>query len=409
MTVYVARQPIFNTEEETVAYELLYRNQKGQAFADITNGDQATLELLKNSLLNIGIDRLSEGKMLFINFTENLLLLDPPAFLEKHKIVIEILEDVESSEKLIQSCQKLRKKGYTLALDDYVLHKKNKQLVPLANIIKVDFLQTPKHERQRMMRELQTYNIRWLAEKVETREQFQQAIEEGFSLFQGFFFSKPALLSGDSIPEFYNNYAMILNEMTAPSPNILKVARLIEGNLSLSYQLLKLLNKTAFIQREKVKTIHQAIMLIGLDELKKWITFIMMNTNKRTCSEEVMRTSLVRAKTLDQLARHYFPDQLASQFFLLGMFSMIDALLGKPMESILAELPIDLEIKEALLLKESPFSNALLLIKSIETANWLLASNFCSQLQWEEDVLFNCYNKAIRWSDQLLEKTPSSN
>ncbi|OZI11075.1 hypothetical protein CEW92_13785 [Bacillaceae bacterium SAS-127] len=124
MTVYVARQPIFNNKEGTVAYELLYRNQEGQAFADITNGDQATLELLKNSLLNIGIDRLSEGKMLFINFTENLLLIDPPAFLEKHKIVIEILEDVESSEELIQSCQKLREKGYMLALDDYVLHKK---------------------------------------------------------------------------------------------------------------------------------------------------------------------------------------------------------------------------------------------------------------------------------------------
>ncbi|OZI11074.1 hypothetical protein CEW92_13780 [Bacillaceae bacterium SAS-127] len=270
-------------------------------------------------------------------------------------------------------------------------------------------MQTPKHERQRMMRELKSYNIRWLAEKVETREQFQQAIEEGFSLFQGFFFSKPALLSGDPIPEFYNNYAVILNEMDSPSPNILKIARLIEGNLSLSYQLLKLLNKTAFIQREKVKTIHQAIMLIGLDELKKWIAFIMMNTNKQMCSEEVMRTSLVRAKTLDQLARHYSPDQPASQFFLLGMFSMIDALLGKTMESILTELPIDLEIKEALLLKENHFSKALLLIKSIETANWLLASDFCSQLQWEEDVLFNYYNEAIRWSDQLLEKTPSSN
>lgn len=407
MTVYVARQPIFNNKEETVAYELLYRNQKGQAFADITNGDQATLELLKNSLLNIGIDRLSEGKMLFINFTENLLLIDPPAFLEKRKIVIEILEDVKSSKELIQSCQKLREKGYMLALDDYVLHKKNKQLVPLANIIKVDFLQTPKHERQRMMRELKSYNIRWLAEKVETREQFQQAIEEGFSLFQGFFFSKPALLSGDPIPEFYNNYAVILNEMDSPSPNILKIARLIEGNLSLSYQLLKLLNKTAFIQREKVKTIHQAIMLIGLDELKKWIAFIMMDTNKQMCSEEVMRTSLVRAKTLDQLARHYFPDQPASQFFLLGMFSMIDALLGKPMEDILAELPIDLEIKEALLLKENHFSKTLQLIKSVEAANWLAASDFCSQLQWEEDILFNCYNEAIRWSDQLLEKTPS--
>ncbi|MGM7635089.1 EAL and HDOD domain-containing protein [Bacillus sp. Hm123] len=407
MTVYVARQPIFNNNEETVAYELLYRNQKGQAFANITNGDQATLELLKNSLLNIGIDRLSEGKMLFINFTENLLLIDPPSFLEKRKIVIEILEDVESSEKLIRSCQKLKEKGYTLALDDYVLHKKNKQLVPLVHIIKVDFLQTPKHERQRMMKELQSYNVRWLAEKVETREQFQQAIEEGFSLFQGFFFSKPALLSGDPIPEFYNNYAVILNEMTTISPDIKKIAQLIEGNLSLSYQLLKLLNKTAFIQREKVKTIHQAIMLIGLDELKKWITFIMMNANKQMCSEEVMRTSLVRAKTLEQLARNYFLDQPASQFFLLGMFSMIDALLGKPMENILAELPIDLEIKEALLLKENHFSKALQLIKSVETGNWLVASDFCSQLQWEEDVLFTCYNEAIRWSDQLLEKTPS--
>ncbi|WP_338754602.1 EAL and HDOD domain-containing protein [Bacillus sp. FJAT-52991] len=404
MTVYVARQPIFNRKEETVAYELLYRNQKGQVLANVTDGDTATMELLKNSLLNIGIDRLSEGKMLFINFTENLLLIDPPAFLERDKIVIEILEDVESSERLIQSCRKLRKKGYTLALDDYVLHERNKELVPLANIIKVDFLQTPRFERQRMMKELKQYNLLWLAEKVETREQLQQAMEEGFSLFQGFFFAKPALLSADSIPEFSNNYLVILNEVAAPLPSIQNIARLIEGDLSLSYQLLKLLNKTAFIQREKVKTIHQAIMLIGLEELKKWILFIMINTNKQTCSEEIMRTSLVRAKTLEQLARNYFPDQPTSQLFLLGMLSMIDALLGKPMESILPELPIDTEIKEALLLKENHFSKALLLIRSLEEANWPSASDFCSQLQIEEDILFTSYNQAIRWSDQLLQK-----
>ncbi len=256
-----------------------------------------------------------------------------------------------------------------------------------------------------MMKELKPYNIRWLAEKVETREQFQQAKEEGFSYFQGFFFAKPALVSANSIPEFSNNYFVILKEMEMPSPNIQKIARLIEGDLSLSYQLLKLLNKTAFIQREKVKTIQQAIMLIGLEELKKWILFIMINTNNQTCSEEIMRTSLVRAKTLEQLARRYFSKQSASQFFLLGMFSMIDALLGKPMESILPELPIDIEIREALLLKENHFSKVLLLIKSLEEANWVLANDFCSQLQLEEDILFTSYSQAIQWTDQLLQKS----
>ncbi|WP_100331222.1 EAL and HDOD domain-containing protein [Bacillus xiapuensis] len=404
MTVYVARQPIFNRKEETVAYELLYRKQDNQPYADIMSGDEATMEVLKNGLLNIGIDRLSDGKMLFVNFTKNLLLQDVPSFLANDQIVIEILEDIHSTKEVIQAGFKLKEAGFKLALDDFLLNDQNKDLVPLADIIKVDFMQTTKEQRQEMRRAIENPKVLWLAEKVESRSQFTEALEEDFHLFQGFFFEKPSLISADAIPEFSKNYFLIMDEIASPAPDIKKVARLIEEDLSLSYQLLKLLNKTAFIQREKVQTIHQAVMLIGLEELKKWLLFIILNISGSKCPEEIIRTSLIRAKTLEQLAHQYFPDELSSKYFLLGMLSMVDALIARPMEEILRELPIDTEVKKALILKKNSLAEVLQLTRDLEGGNWDAAIKRSLSLHIDDRFLLSCYHEAIRWSSLILQK-----
>ncbi|MFK2825246.1 EAL domain-containing protein [Bacillus sp. B190/17] len=405
MTVYVARQPIFNREEQVVAYELLYRNETGQHPGKLLNADQATIEVLAASLLNIGIEKISQGKHVFINFTQNLLVQDLPDFLTMKQLVIEILEDVEATADVVTACKKLKKKGCTIALDDFFLSDKNKELVKYADIIKIDFLHTSKAERRKMKSKITDKHIKWLAEKVETREQLSEALEEGFDLFQGFFFAKPALVRAESIPQFSQNYFFILKEVMRDCPDIQKTAQLIEADLSLSYKLLKLLNKAIFIRREReVKTIHQAIMLIGLKELKKWLFFIIADVSNSKCSEEIIRTSFIRAKTLEQLGTAYFPDEPSSQFFLLGMFSMIDVLINEPMEMILADLPIAKNVKQALLQEGGILSSMLQLVTKIEIGEWAEAIMIGSQFQIDRQILFASYQEALKWGDIALKE-----
>ncbi|OCA81968.1 EAL and HDOD domain-containing protein [Pseudobacillus wudalianchiensis] len=403
MLVHVARQPILNRKEQTVAYELLYRNEAGEHPGTYMNGDKATIELLANSLLHIGLDKLSRGKQVFINFTENLLLQNFPEFLPAENIIVELLEDIAASTEIESACQKLKAKGYTIALDDFLLKDSNKDLIKYADIIKVDFLCTSKAERINMKRELKKFPLVWLAEKVETRGHFEEALNEGFDLFQGFFFAKPTLVSGESIPQFSNQHFIILREALNPEPDILKIAKYIEADLSLSYKLLKLLNRTAFIQRKKVKTIQQAIILIGLEELKKWLFFIMIGFPSSTCPEEVVRISLTRARALELLALSYFKEEPPSLFFLLGMLSMIDVLINKPMDLLLQELPVDERIKQALLFKEGILFELLSLIQEIEKGNWKAADRVSGGKQLEHHVLWDCYQEALEWADKMIK------
>ncbi|MBM7647751.1 EAL and modified HD-GYP domain-containing signal transduction protein [Bacillus ectoiniformans] len=407
MTVFVARQPIFDRQEKVVAYELLHRSTaRHTSFHDI-DGDRATIEVLHNSFLNIGIDRMAEGKRLFVNFTENLLLMDLPSFLPNEKVVIEILEDIEASEELLYACGKLKEKGYLIALDDFILHDQNAALLPFTDIIKVDFLLTTRSQRQAMKQRITRTSIKWLAEKVETREQHQEALEDGFDFFQGFFFSKPSTMSADAIPQTINSHFLILKEMAVTQADVNKISSIIEKDLSLSYQLLKLLNKVAYKRRGKIKTIHQAVMMIGLDELKKWISFILLNDTGPKCTKEIIRTSLIRARTLEEIAKLCNQKQQSAHYFMTGMFSMIHALIARPLEEILAELPIDTEVKNGLLSSESILYRTLDVIKLVERGNWQQAVTNCVHVGINPNAFFACYHEAIRWSDQILRKETS--
>ncbi|MDQ0214359.1 EAL and modified HD-GYP domain-containing signal transduction protein [Oikeobacillus pervagus] len=403
MDIHVARQPIFNRFEKTVAYELLYRNNSTTNQANIVNADQATISVIKNSLINIGISRISEGKKLFINFTENLLLLEAPFFFSKEEIVIEILEDVMAKNEVLKICQKLKDHGYSIALDDFVLHKDNQGFLPYADIIKVDFLNTSAEQRMQMKRKLShLHHIHWLAEKVETREQMKEAMEQGYHFFQGYFFCEPMILSGESIPHFSTEYFKILKELNQESPNIDVITDLIEKDLPLAYQLLKLLNKAAFYTRQPIKTIRQAIMIIGFNHLKKWMAFLFLNHTNHKCSEEIIQTSLIRANTLEKISPYIHAKQSSSQYFLLGLFSVIDVLIGRPMEEILKELPLDVEIKRALLNEGNDAQYVLNIVKQVERGNWDDARDLCTKIQLNEEVVFEAYHHALLSKNIIL-------
>lgn len=408
MDIYVARQPIFDLNEKTVAYELLYRSSAVNTYQH-TDGDQATTDVIVNSFLNIGVKDLSNGKPCFINFTDNLLKLGVPSYFNPLSIVVEILETVELNDEILKICQELKSHGYTIALDDFFVSQWNEltvRLLDFIDIIKIDFRTTSRTDRQEMIRFLKGRDIRFLAEKVETIDEYLEAKEDGFVFFQGFYFSKPVILNSYDIPSYYHSYFQILKETESPEPDLEKIKDVIEKDISLSYKLLRLINNPVFRPRNEISSIKQAIILLGLNEIKKWIYVLAIRgavTGTGNSKErEIIELSLKRGKLGELIGRKVGREVLASKYFLLGMFSLMDSLLHHPMEDLLQDLPLSNELKDALSGEKNDEYVMLQFLIDIEHAfheNLELAFNPTTM---SKEELFRLYGEASDWAAKVL-------
>ncbi|WP_210365347.1 HDOD domain-containing protein [Bacillus sp. REN3] len=415
MDIYVARQPIFDINEVSVAYELLYRSSTVNAYQH-TDGDQATTDVIVNSFLNIGIKELSDGKPCFINFTERLLELGVPSYFNPLSIVVEILESVEISGELIQTCRELKSMGYTIALDDFFVSQWNEyslELLDYVDIIKMDFRETDRGQRQELIRFAGGRGLRFLAEKIETIEEYNEAKGDGFVYFQGFYFSKPVILNSYDIPAYHHSHVQLLNELESPDPDIEHIKDIIERDLSLSYKLLRLINNPVFRPRNEVSSIKHAIVLLGLNEIKKWIYVLeIRDANARIKEDskerEIIDLSLRRGKLGELIGRKMGSEALASKYFLLGMFSLMDSLLHIPMEDLLKDLPFSREIKLALAGYENEEAAMLRFLKGVEYAfheNRKIAEN---PTAFELEELYRLYAEASIWSTRVMNGFPNS-
>jgi EAL and modified HD-GYP domain-containing signal transduction protein len=407
MEVYVARQPIFTKNEDVYAYELLYRSSELNEFPSI-DGDKATTDVIIHGFLNIGISELSQGKPCFINFTENLLKLNLPTYFEPRDIVVEILETIPPSPELIQICQKLKRLGYTIALDDFMIDEENSYLAELlkyTDIIKVDVLNTPDADREKIEALAKAYHIQLLAEKVETREHFEQTRERGYDYFQGYFFSMPDIISSHDVPTYFHSYYQILQKLTAQEPDIPAIAKLIEKDLSLSFKLLKLINSPAVPTRSKVNSITQAIVLLGLNEIRKWVYVLGVRETSLGKSEklnELMRTCLIRGKMCESIGKLTNQPSANSGYFMAGMFSLIDSILGIPMEKILADLPLSDEICNALKGENNDYRQVLDLVIAAEKGDWPAVNKISNAFQIKENEVYRIYKEALQWSNHFI-------
>ena len=268
MDAYLARQPIFDKYQNVFGYEILYRDSNTNCYLS-DDPDKASCNVMLNSFNLIGIENLTAGKKAFINFTENLLEKEVATLFSRENLVIEILETVKPSKEIVDSCKELKKQGYTLALDDFIFQKEYIPLIEIADIIKIDFLATPKDELKSLTMGLKPYNTMLLAEKIETYKDFENAKEWGYSLFQGYFFSKPIILSIQDIPPLKINYLQLLQKINEDAFNFNEIAEIISRDISLSYKLLRLVNSVAFGLRNKIKSVKHALVIMGTKEVKK--------------------------------------------------------------------------------------------------------------------------------------------
>ncbi len=399
MNAYVARQPIFTRRKKISGYELLFRDQT-QKYNPSIEGDIATSTVLANSYFNIGMDELLGGKKSFINFTQSLLVQKVPMLLPKESTVIEILEDVEPVPDLIAACQEMTRQGYILALDDFTYTPQLDPLIELAQIIKFDFRLSSLDQIQSYLKQIpQKNNIKMLAEKIETYDEFKAATQMGFEFFQGFFFCKPEIISGREIPGSQLTLLRIMAEVNQPEFDIQKIENLITPDVSLSYKMLRYINSAFFAKAQPIASIQQALVYMGEAEIRRFVSLIAMSNLGKGKPGELIRAACIRGKFCELMAP-LAPDKVsAPELFTLGMFSLLDAILDQPMERIMKELPLSEDIKQALISRKGRLIGYLLLAETYEQGMWGAMAKTTQVMKIPEDKLPQLYREACQWSN----------
>ncbi|MEN8906456.1 MAG: HDOD domain-containing protein [Clostridiales bacterium] len=403
MDIFVARQPIFDIYKRTYGYELLYRSGSSSNFFTGIDGDEATSSVMINSFLVIGIKTLTGDKKAFVNFTKNLILKDVATLFPKEYLVVEILETVKPDKDIIEKCKLLKENGITIALDDFVFSSNFEPLIELADIIKVDFMTTNDSDKEYLVKKYARKNIKFLAEKIETNDDFQKAVALGYSYFQGYFFSKPTIVKSKDIPSNKLNCIHLIKVIDDIDPSFKNIARIIEKDVSLSFEILKLVNSVAFSRGKQITSINQAVVMIGLKELKKWAYLVVLRKMGEDKPSEVIKYSLVRAKFCELMATRLGFKEESSEFFLMGMFSFIDVLMDRPIEELLNNLPLSSDVKQTLLGKDSKMGLVYQIVKAFERGEWLRIWGLVQDLNLSEEDIAKTMYKSIEWSNKLFD------
>jgi len=411
MDVFVARQPIFDRTRQLYAYELLFRSGDVHNEYDGTDSGSATKQVIANSLLSIGIENVACGKKVFLNFDQGLLLGGLHAMLPRETTVLEILESVEPNDELIAACQDLSDQGYTFALDDFVGEARFEPLTRIAKLIKVDMRTTAKPEQERLLRTYQPRGIAMVAEKVETHEEFEWAMSAGYDYFQGYFFARPAVLRGHQIPAAKVNCLRLLREMQSADLDFDRLHAIISADLSFSYKLLRYVNSALFARQGEIHSINHSLAILGEDAIRHWVALAALPVLAKDKPGELVTHSLVRARFSERLA------QLANikehgRGFLMGLFSLLDALMDVPLEEALREAGVGPAISGALLGtagQSTPLRDIYMLVCHYEAGDWKAVSEAASKLAIKPCTISEAYSESTLWAQQSLHGTVRKN
>lgn len=400
MTLFVGRQPILDRFQRTYGYELLFRDGTENAFGAV-DADQATLTVIDTSLGHMGMQQVTGGKKAFINFTRRLLLEDFGNLLPKESTVIEILEDIEPDAEIVAACLRLKEAGYALALDDFQYRPEYDSLIELVSLIKIDLSVSGDEERREMAKRFLPMNIRLLAEKVETLEEFEQTKGMGYSYFQGYFFSKPVVLSSEQVPQSKIARIQLLQVINAPDFDLDRAEMIIKHDPSLTMKLLRYINSVIFGLPVKVQSIRQAMTLLGEKNIRKWSTVLILSGLIEDKPVELLRQAIVRGRFCELLARSFKLPKQDQELFMTGMFSLLDTMVGRPMTDLLADIPLTAEIKAALLGGESPYKDVLEMVMAFETGDWAYITKMAKTHGVEDDLLVEFQQEAFGWADEI--------
>lgn len=399
-SVFVARQPILDRQQRLFAYELLCRASI-DAESCLTPHDQASARVITNAVTAIGLDVLTKGHPAFINVTRRLLLDGVVSAIPPECVVVELLEDIEADAEVVAACRELKQAGYAIALDDFLLNERTADLVPLADYIKVDFLASDRPMRDAVARLQTNGRPALLAEKIETAEAFEAAIDEGYAYFQGFFLGRPATKGARSAPAINHAALKLMAAVNDPRLSISQLENLLKHDAALCYRLLRAVNSARFSLRTRVYSVRDALILLGRDTVRHWVSVLVLADLRGQASEEMVTWASVRARFCELTSAHAADRHQFDESFLLGMCSVLDSLLGCSMSDLLAQLPLSDGSKAALLGQDNANRQLLDCIVTYERGEWTRCFALASGLGIDPAVLPQLYAEALRWAHTI--------
>jgi EAL and modified HD-GYP domain-containing signal transduction protein len=404
--IFVARQPIFDKNMRIWGYELLFRHSGELEEAAFDDPSIATSQVIMDGL-SLAREGVPENKKMFINFPKELIMDGTPSVLPKGH-VIELLEDIQPDPEIIEKCDELKGK-YLLAVDDYTGQPEYDELLERAHIIKVDVLNMDVEDMAEIAQRLRPLKRVLLAEKVESQEIFEQAKKLGFLLFQGFFFSKPLVVSGRKLSTSQVSRLRLLQELEGKEYDPKSLSSVLKTDVSLSYRLLRYVNSPGIGLPRKINSVLHAINLLGERRIRQWLRILIMaDLNPSDRGQEMVRLCAIRGRFLQSMAEKHGLDQAPETMFLIGLFSALDTILDQPMDTVLKELPLDTEIKETLLGEETDSSHWLEMVKGLQKADWNRLQKLAQKLCVDPEDAAHTYNEASSWSLELLQRSKAS-
>lgn len=395
--VFVARQPIFDKRKRVIAYELLFRSGL-QNSAGAINRTEAAAHVVSNAVLTFGLDTLIGTKKAFLNFTADHLISGVASLLPKDKVVIELLEDVEPTEAVLAAARHLRKQGYALALDDFEYSPRFEPLLELVQFVKVAFRQSTPAARNDVARRLGGRGLCLLAEQVETLEEYQDALKAGYTYFQGYFFCRPEVVTKREITPARVTGMKLLQALNQTNLNYADMEDIIKRDVSVSHRLLRYINSAWFGFSMRIDSIRHALVLLGENDVRRWVALMALGGLGDRKPAELAVNAAIRGRLCEALAPALGMQARSFDLFLLGAFSMMDAMLDRPMEDAVQDVPLPSEVEQALLGQANPLRDVLNLVQAYEAGRWDDVTAGVALLRLTEDVLPPLYFDAVEWA-----------
>jgi c-di-GMP phosphodiesterase len=361
-TVYIGRQPIYGPDREIRAYELLYRRNASDTTANFHNADQASADVMLKAFLEIGLPTVSPEQPVFVNHTRHLLALDP--ILPPDRCVVEVLEDVTADDETVGCLRRLKALHYRIALDDFVFDEKLVPMLEIADYVKLDLLALGAGNFREQLKLVKPFDVRVVAEKIESEAEFRWCKKMGCALFQGYYLRRPEVLAGRRIPSSRLSVLSLLAESTETESSAGVIASIIARDAPLTYGLLRLANSALYRRRSEIRTPAQAVTLLGMDFVFRWATLLALSGSD-DCPAGYLAFALQRARMGELLAVRYHCS--SQEAYITGLLSTLDAIFNAPIEDLIAPLPIDIRFKRAILQREGALGAMLDLLLAYES------------------------------------------
>jgi EAL and modified HD-GYP domain-containing signal transduction protein len=395
--IFIARQPIYNGQLGVIGYELLYRASDTDS-ARFTNGDEASSQVIINSFINIGIERLVGSSLAFINIPAQLVLNDTLLPMFHEQTVLEIQNDTMPTPEVIAGLRRLKTRGFKIALDDFVYQPAFRPLLELADFIKLNMQSMRRDAINDQLTQLLPYPVTLVAEKVQTEEMYALCKAYGFRYFQGYFFCRPRTLTEKTLAPNKAVVLALLQQLNDPALDMRDLEKTLAVDVTLSYKLLRYVNSAAFSMRREIESLKDAIVLVGLDTIRNWATLILLGSINTGRPKELIKVAMIRARMCELLAENQNP-AIKPQMFIVGLLSVLDVIMEMSMANLLDHLALSAPIKFALMNQEGAHGALLKQTMLYEQGQWdeLLSTGL------DRKAVVSAYLEAVRWADASID------